>query len=164
MYNYFSSDTTGPDLSIPLWGHSMVPLSNGQAILGGNYFNKGTNQQVEWNPNIYFLTCSNLECNIQTMTQTASFLATYFVAIPIPDDMSGCMFRGKLIELTIKAVFFLKKHKKNPEISIIIQILELTKFNYSRNCTIVQFLGPQNPTLGVQEVALLKLCYLYTRC
>ena len=105
MYNYSSSDTTGPNLSIPLWGHSMVALSNGQAILGGNYFNKGTNQQVEWNPNIYFLTCSNLECSIQTMTQTASFLATNFVAIPIPDDMSECIFRGKLIELTIKAFF-----------------------------------------------------------
>ena len=38
------------------------------------------------------------------MTQTASFLATRFVAIPIPDDMSECIFRGKLIELTIKAV------------------------------------------------------------
>ena len=110
MYNYSSSDTTGPNLSIPLWGHSMVPLSNGQAILGGNYFNKGTNQQVEWNPNIYFLTCSNLECSIQTMTRTASFLATSFLAIPIPDDMSGCIFRGKLIELTIKA-FFLNTKK-----------------------------------------------------
>ena len=124
----FTSDTTGPDLSIPLYGHSMVPLSNGQAILGGIYFNKGTNQEVEWNPNIYFLTCSNLECNIQTMTQTASFLATRFVAIPIPDDMSECIFRGKLIELTIKAVlfFFEKMQKKIHEISIFIQILELT--------------------------------------
>ena len=94
MYNYFSSDTTGPDLSIPLLGHSMVPLSNGQAILGGTFFIYGIMDQVEWNPNIYFLTCSNLECNIQTMAQTASFLATYFVAIPIPDDMSACIFRG----------------------------------------------------------------------
>ena len=111
MYNSSSSDTTGPNLSIPLWGHSMVPLSNGQAILGGIYFIKGI--QTEWNPNIYFLTCSNLECNIQTMTQTASFLATDFVAIPIPDDMSGCIFRGKLIELTIKAFFLnTKKFKK----------------------------------------------------
>ena len=124
MYNSSSSDTTGPNLSIPLWGHSMVPLSNGQAILGGIYFNKGI--KIEWNPNIYFLTCSNLECNIQTMTQTASFLATDFVAIPIPDDMSGCIFRGKLIELTIKDVFLWKNTKKIQEISIIIQILELT--------------------------------------
>ena len=113
MYNSSSSDTTGPNLSIPLWGHSMVPLSNGQAILGGIYYNKPKWFQIEWNPNIYFLTCSNLECNIQTMTQTASFLATYFVAIPIPDDMSGCIFRGKLIELTIKAFFLnTKKFKK----------------------------------------------------
>ena len=82
----------------------MVPLSNGQAILGGIFFIDGIMDQAEWNPNIYFLTCSNLECNIQTMTQTASFLATRFVAIPIPDDMSACIFRGKLIELTIKAV------------------------------------------------------------
>ena len=97
MYNYFSSDITGPDLSIRLLGHSMVPLSNGQAILGGIFFIDGIMDQAEWNPNIYFLTCSNLECNIQTMTKTASFLASYFVAIPIPDDMSGCIFRGKLI-------------------------------------------------------------------
>ena len=126
MYNYSSSDTTGPNLSIPLCGHSMVPLSNGQAILGGIFFIYGIMDQDEWNPNIYFLTCSNLECNIQTMTQTASFLATYFVAIPIPDDMSGCIFRGKLIELTIKDVFFLKNTKKNQEFSIIIQVLEFT--------------------------------------
>ena len=109
----FFSDTTGPDLSIPLFGHSMVPLSNGQAILGGTFFIYGIMDQREFNPNIYFLTCSNLECNIQTMTQTASFLATSFVAIPIPDDMSGCIFRGKLIELTIKAFFLnTKKFKK----------------------------------------------------
>ena len=87
---------TGPDLSIPLWSHSMVPLSDGQVILGGRYYKK-SGKTKEWNPNIYFLTCSNLECNIQTMTQTASFLAHAFVAIPIPDDMSGCIFRGKLI-------------------------------------------------------------------
>ena len=124
MYNYFSSDTTGPNLSIPLWGHSMVPLSNGQAILGGIYFNKV--KKTEWNPNIYFLTCSNLECNIQTMTQTASFLATDFVAIPIPDDMSGCIFRGKLLNWQSKMFFFEETQKKIQEISIIIQILELT--------------------------------------
>ena len=134
MYNYFSSDITGPDLSIRLLGHSMVPLSNGQAILGGIYFNKGTNQEVEWNPNIYFLTCSNLECNIQTMTQTASFLATRFVAIPIPDDMSECIFRGKLIELTIKAVlfFFLKRCKKKfMKFQSLFKFwnLQVTKFN-----------------------------------
>ena len=91
----------------------MVPLSNGQAILGGTFFIYGIMDQREFNPNIYFLTCSNLECNIQTMTKTASFLATYFVAIPIPDDMSGCIFRGKLIELTIKDVFFEKTQKKS---------------------------------------------------
>ena len=41
--NYFS----GPDLSIPLWGHSMVPLSNGQAILGGFFFIYGIMDQEE---------------------------------------------------------------------------------------------------------------------
>jgi hypothetical protein len=84
----------------------MVPLSNGQAILGGLYMGDD-GKFLAWNPNIYFLTCSNLECNIQTMTHTASFLAYSFVAIPIPDDMSECIFRGKLIELTIKADFVL---------------------------------------------------------
>ena len=134
MYNYFSSDITGPDLSIRLLGHSMVPLSNGQAILGGIFFIDGIMDQAEWNPNIYFLTCSNLECNIQTMTQTASFLATRFVAIPIPDDMSECIFRGKLIELTIKAVlfFFLKRCKKKfMKFQSLFKFwnLQVTKFN-----------------------------------
>ena len=87
--------TSGPFLPEPSYlGVEMVRFGKGQVILqGGGYgiFN------------IYSMTCSNRNCLI-SLLQTALLntgLETYymtpnhFVAIPIPDKMSGCLAEGK---------------------------------------------------------------------
>ena len=75
--------TAGPELPIGIFGHSMVPFGSGQAIIGGE--GDGGVQRK-----IYHLTCSQRICNIQQMTQELSVPRGYFVAIPIPDHLSGC--------------------------------------------------------------------------
>ena len=73
----------GPDLPIPLFGHEMVPLGNGQAIIGGFSTNSD-------NRKIFMATCSNRECRLDTLKQELSEPRGYFVAIPIPTNMTEC--------------------------------------------------------------------------
>ena len=89
----------GPILPVPLDDHSMVPLIHGQAIIGGcSYGNEAQNK-------IYFLTCSNMICTISTLSQELSVPRAGFVAIPIPDSMSGCISGGKKAILISMFVF-----------------------------------------------------------
>ena len=80
----------GPDLPVPLNGHteSTVPLGHGQAILGGlsTYISQ---------KKIYVINCQRRDCFVSTMIQELSYQRSYFVAIPIPDDLAGCVTRGK---------------------------------------------------------------------
>ena len=78
-----STKISGPLLPLPLISHSMVRLGNGQAILGGQ-------------SNIYSLTCSNRNWNISLLDRKLSVPTTRFVAIPIPDTISGCITGGKI--------------------------------------------------------------------
>ena len=57
----------------------MVPLHNGQAIIGGTMYE------------IQFISCLNMTCRIITLSQTLSTIRKYFVAIPIPDASSECI-------------------------------------------------------------------------
>ena len=75
---------TGPDLPIGLSGHSMVALGLGQAILGGS-------SNGEFQKKIYHITCSEQICMISLLNQELSIPRYGFVAIPIPDSMSGCI-------------------------------------------------------------------------
>ena len=86
----------GPELPIGINGHSMVPFGSGQAIIGG--YGDGAYQGK-----IYHLTCSQRICNIQPMTQELSVPRQDFVAIPIPDHLSGCT-EGKISHL-----FYMRK-------------------------------------------------------
>ena len=79
---------SGPLLPIPLNGHSMVRLGKGQAILGGVSSNG-------FQAKIYSMTCSNRNCIISLLNRELSVPKGYFVAIPIPDTMSGCITGGK---------------------------------------------------------------------
>ena len=79
----------GPDLSIALRGHSMVTLGLGQAILGGHSGNGG------YQKNIYHFKCSQQICAITTLDQVLSVPRGYFVAIPVPDSVSGCISDSK---------------------------------------------------------------------
>ena len=71
-----------------LESHSMVRLGKGQAILGG------------WSNNvyqakIYSMTCSNRNCMISLLDRKLSVPRRDFVAIPIPDTISGCITGGR---------------------------------------------------------------------
>ena len=80
----------GPDLPVALNGHteSTVPLGHGQAILGGlsTYISQ---------KKIYVINCKNRNCFVSTMIQELSYQRSYFVAIPLPDNLAGCVTRGK---------------------------------------------------------------------
>ena len=66
----------------------MVKLGKKQAILGGNF--EGFYQNK-----IYSITCSNRNCHILVLDRELSVAKGIFVAIPIPDKMSGCITGGK---------------------------------------------------------------------
>ena len=72
-----------------LSGHAMVPLGIGQAIIGG--FSQGYGFQDK----IYLFSCMDRNCLIHQLSQVLSVPMHWFVAIPIPDTLSGCITGGK---------------------------------------------------------------------
>ena len=79
---------SGPLLPITLEYHSMVRLGKGQAILGG------LSNDV-YQAKIYSMGCSNRNCIISLLNREISVPRYNFVAIPIPDTISGCITGGK---------------------------------------------------------------------
>ena len=79
---------TGPKLPMGLLGHAMVELGNGQAIIGG-----GVSGIVQ--DKIYLFSCKDRSCSIHQLDQILSLPRYWFVAIPIPDTLSGCITGGK---------------------------------------------------------------------
>ena len=83
----------------------MVRIGKGQAILGGNSgsvdmtvdFDPLVNDQADevYHSKIYSFTCSNRNCIISLLERELSVQKGYFVAIPIPDTISGCISKGK---------------------------------------------------------------------
>ena len=73
---------------MPLEDHSMVRLGKGQAILGGKSYD-------DYQDKIYSMTCSNRDCTILLLDRELSVPKYDFVAIPIPDTISGCISGGK---------------------------------------------------------------------
>ena len=88
MWGFFQ--ISGPLLPLPLRYHSMVSLGKGQAILGG--WSITVNQAK-----IYSMTCSNRNCITSLLDRELSVPKYRFVAIPIPDTISGCITGGKKI-------------------------------------------------------------------
>ena len=68
--------------------HAMVQLGNGLAIIGG--WGNGGPQD-----NIYLFNCVDRNCSIHQLNQELSAPRYWFVAIPIPDTLSGCITGGK---------------------------------------------------------------------
>ena len=60
----------------------MVQLGNGQALIGES-------------GKIHLLSCMNRECSISILTQELSVPRYWFLAIPIPDTIAGCISGGK---------------------------------------------------------------------
>ena len=77
----------------PLMDHSMVRLGKGQAILGGR--SKQFHTTIGLSNKIYSLTCSNRHCTISLLNRELTVARSNFVAIPIPDEMAGCITGGK---------------------------------------------------------------------
>ena len=80
---------TGPKLPIRLHRHTMVQLGNGLAIIGG--WGDGHGIQAK----IHLLNCMNRKCSISTLNQELSVPRQWFLAIPIPDTIAGCISGGK---------------------------------------------------------------------
>jgi hypothetical protein len=68
----------------------MVRLGKGQAILGG------TNRDIGFETKIYSMDCSNKNCTISLLNRELTIPRTLFVAIPIPDRLSGCTTEGNI--------------------------------------------------------------------
>ena len=73
---------------MPLAYHSMVKLGKGQAILGGRI------TATDYHSKIYSMDCSNRNCLISILNRELSVPKGFFVAIPIPDKISGCITGG----------------------------------------------------------------------
>ena len=74
-------------------GHAMVRLGKGLAILGGRSMQ--FHSIIGLSNKIYSLTCSNRHCTISVVSSELSVARSNFVAIPIPDEMAGCITGGK---------------------------------------------------------------------
>ena len=88
---------TGPKLPMDLIRHTMVQLGNGQAIIGG--FGNGKYQDK-----IHLFSCTERNCSIHQLDQVLSVPSSVFVAIPIPDKLSGCITGRKKFKKTIRLI------------------------------------------------------------
>ena len=92
-----------------LFKHAMVQLGNGQAIIGGAGVESYENEQgVQFK--IHLLNCMSRTCSISTLSQELSVPREFFLAIPIPDTIAGCITGGK------------KCQKKVPESFVILSL------------------------------------------
>ena len=76
----------------------MVQLGNGQAMIGGS---DGYDVYVK----IHLLSCINRNCSITTLKQELSVPRYWFLAIPIPDTITGCISQGKKCQKKVPDVF-----------------------------------------------------------
>ena len=66
----------------------MVPFGTGQVILGG-YGNGGVQKKI------YHITCLHQIFTISILSKELSVPRSHFVAIPIHNDLSGCISESK---------------------------------------------------------------------
>ena len=83
-----------------LYTHAMVQLGNGLAIIGG--YGAGYYQAK-----IHLLICMNINCSISTLSQELSVPRIWFLAIPIPDTIAGCISGGKKCQKRCLIYFFI---------------------------------------------------------
>ena len=65
----------------------MVKLGHGQALIGGK-------SNGIYSTKIYFMFCSNRNFILSSLNREISFPRGWFEAIPIPDEISGCITGG----------------------------------------------------------------------
>ena len=119
--------TSGPFLPMPLVHHSMVRLGKGQAILGGR-----RNMNHHYESKIYVMNCSNRNCTISLLNRELQVARENFVAIPIPDKLSGCTTEGN-INFQNRGTFYIIFIKYIP-LHKTYQIPLLTRDGYCYDC------------------------------
>ena len=67
----------------------MVTLGHGQVILGG------IDDNDVFQSKIYFMKCSRNICDVTLLEKKLQRSRMRFIAIPIPDKMSGCISESK---------------------------------------------------------------------
>ena len=67
----------------------MVQLGNGLAIIGGWVDGYGPQGKI------CLMNCMSRNCSISTLSQELSVPRYWFLAIPIPDTIAGCISGGK---------------------------------------------------------------------
>ena len=86
----------------------MVRLGKGQAILGGSNING-------YQAKIYSMTCSNRNCIISLLDRELSVPKYGFVAIPIPDTISGCITGGRnIFQKNLQNIYMYKQTLVSP--------------------------------------------------
>ena len=83
-----------------IYRHAMVQLGNGLAIIGGY---GALNTQAK----IHLLICMNRNFSISILSQELSVPRYWFLAIPIPDTMTGCISEGKKCQKKEPDLFFI---------------------------------------------------------
>ena len=74
----------------------MVPLGEGQVIMGGVADFDTINNEFAIQNKMYLIVCANRICVLSPMTQELSIHRRFFIVIPIPDAISGCISNGKV--------------------------------------------------------------------
>ena len=94
---------SGPELPVRLSGHSMATLGLGQAIIGGAE-SEGIGSKT-YIKKIYHLECAVGDCVISKVGSELSISRGLFVAIPIPDFLSGCILESKALILFLETSY-----------------------------------------------------------
>ena len=75
----------------------MITLGLGQAIIGGE--SKGQYQKT-----IYHFECSQLNCYTSILELELAIPRASFVAMALPDHLSGCVSKGNLLEICLFSI------------------------------------------------------------
>ena len=114
----------------------MVQLGTGLAIIGG-----ASDGYIQ--AKIHLLNCMNRICSISTLNQELSVPRIWFLAIPIPDTIAGCISGGK------------KCQKKAPDSFVILNLFS-TKFFQSASWLLLLVMGTVMTTPITCTATLMK--------
>ena len=75
----------------------MITLGLGQAIIGGE-------SNGQYQKTIYHFECSQLTCEISMLELELPIPRASFVAIALPDHLSGCLSKGDLLDIYLLSI------------------------------------------------------------
>ena len=75
----------------------MITLGLGQAIIGGE-------SNGQYQKTIYYFECSELTCDISILELELAIPRASFVAMVLPDHLSGCVSKGNLLDIYLFSI------------------------------------------------------------